>query len=146
MFNDQVEWKLDPQELTDIFTLFGRPVLDFFAYRVNYQLPRYVSWISGPNAVGVDAFTLDWGAQYNYAFPPFSLIPQVLQKIGGGPSRDSYGGPSLANSILVPQTNKAPRTKPSVTSQSAQHSTPAFQPMRGISIEGTTTVNGMSQR
>ena len=80
VFNDQTEWKLDPQVLTDIFTLFGRPVLDLFASRLNYQLLRYVSWIPDPNAVGVDAFTLDWGTQYNYAFPPFSLIPQVLQK------------------------------------------------------------------
>ena len=31
--------------------------------------------------VEVDAFTLDWGTQYNYAFQPFSLIPQVLQKL-----------------------------------------------------------------
>ena len=81
VFNDQTEWKLDPQVLTDIFTLFGRPVLDLFASRLNYQLPRYVSWIPDPSAVGVDAFTLDWGTQYNYAFPPFSLIPQVLQKL-----------------------------------------------------------------
>ena len=81
VFNDQTEWKLDPQVLTDIFTLFGRPVLDLFASRLNYQLLRYVSWIPDPNAVGVDAFTLDWGTQYNYAFPPFSLIPQVLQKL-----------------------------------------------------------------
>ena len=41
-----------------------------------------MSWIPDPNAVGVDAFTLDWGTQYNYIFPPFSLIPQVLQKVG----------------------------------------------------------------
>ena len=47
----------------------------------SYQLPRYVSWIPDPNAVRVDAFTLDWGTQYNYAFPPFSLIPQVVQKL-----------------------------------------------------------------
>ena len=58
-----------------------RPVLDLFASRLNYQLPRYVSWIPDPNAVGADAFTLDWGTQYNYAFPPFSLIPEVVQKL-----------------------------------------------------------------
>ena len=81
VFNDQTEWKLDPQVLTDIFTLFGRLVLDLFASRLNYQLPHYVYCIPYPNAVGVDAFTLDWRTQYNYAFPPFSLIPQVLQKL-----------------------------------------------------------------
>ena len=52
------EWKLDFQVVTDIFTLFGRPVLDLFASRLYYQLPRYVSWIADPNVVGLDAFTL----------------------------------------------------------------------------------------
>ena len=50
----------------------------------------------------------------------------------------------MSNSILVPQTNKAPCTEPSATSQSAQHRTSAFQPRKGTSIEGTTTANGMS--
>ena len=80
LLNDQTEWKLDPQVLTH-FTLFGKPVLDVFASRLNYQLPCYVSWIPAANAVGVDAFMLEWGTQYNYAFPPFSLIPQVLQEL-----------------------------------------------------------------
>ena len=35
VFNDQIEWKLDPRVLTDIFTLFDRPVLDLFASRLN---------------------------------------------------------------------------------------------------------------
>ena len=81
VLNDMTEWKLDPQVLPDIFTLFDRHVFNLFASRLNCQLPRDVSWIPDPNAVGVDAFTLDWGTQYNYAFPPFSLIPQVLQKL-----------------------------------------------------------------
>ena len=67
--------------LSDIFSLFGKPDLDLFASRLNHQLTCYVSWIPDPNAVGVDAFTLDWGIQYNHVFPPFSLIPQVLQKV-----------------------------------------------------------------
>ena len=68
VFNDQTEWKLYPQVLTDIFTLFGRPVLDLFASRLNYQLLRYVSWIPDPNAVGVDVFTLDWGTDITMLF------------------------------------------------------------------------------
>ena len=81
VFNDRTEWKLDQQLLSDIFSMFGKPDLDLFASRLNRQLTRYVSWIPDPNAVGVDAFTLDWGAQYNYVFPPFSLIPQVQQRV-----------------------------------------------------------------
>ena len=81
VFNDKTEWKLDQPVVSEIFSLFGKPDLDLFASRLNHQLSRYVSWIPDPNAVGVDAFTLDWGTQYNYAFPPFSLISQVLQKV-----------------------------------------------------------------
>ena len=136
VFNDQTEWRRDPQVLTDIFTLFGRPVLDLFAHRLNYQLPRYVSWIPHPNAVGVNAFTLDWGTQYNYAFPPFSLIPQVLQNWKRTKQRWFWWP-------LIGQL-KAPCTEPSATSQSAQHRTSAFQPRKGTSIEGTTTAIGMS--
>ena len=29
----------------------------------------------------MDAFTIVWGTQLNYAFPPFSLIPRVLSKV-----------------------------------------------------------------
>ena len=32
-------------------------------------------------AYGVDAFSFDWPQDIIYAFPPFSLIPRVLQKI-----------------------------------------------------------------
>ncbi|XP_015766682.1 PREDICTED: uncharacterized protein LOC107345482 [Acropora digitifera] len=38
VFNDQTEWKIDPQVLTDIFNLFGRPVLDLFACRLELLL------------------------------------------------------------------------------------------------------------
>ena len=29
----------------------------------------------------MDAFTISWETQLNYAFPPFSLIPRVLSKV-----------------------------------------------------------------
>ena len=31
--------------------------------------------------MAIDAFSLDWREQYFYAFPPFSLIKRVLQKV-----------------------------------------------------------------
>jgi len=60
VFNDWTEWKLDQQVLSDTFFLLGKPDLGLFASRLDHQLTRYVSWIPDPNAVGVDAFTLDW--------------------------------------------------------------------------------------
>ena len=34
-----------------------------------------------PRAWAIDAFALDWSNMFFYAFPPFSVIPQVLQKL-----------------------------------------------------------------
>lgn len=81
VFNDQTEWKLDHSILSNVFDLFGKPNIDLFASRLNHQLPLYVSWIPDPNAMSVDAFTLEWTNDYYYSFPPFSLVARVLQKI-----------------------------------------------------------------
>ena len=50
----------------------------------------------------------------------------------------------MAHSILVPQTNETSHTESSATSQSTQHCALAFQPRKGTSVKGTTTVNSMS--
>ena len=34
-----------------------------------------------PGATAVDAFSISWTHLRSYAFPPFSVLPQVLQKI-----------------------------------------------------------------
>lgn len=34
-----------------------------------------------PEAYKIDAFTLDWKLFYFYAFPPFSIVLPVIQKI-----------------------------------------------------------------
>ena len=58
-----------------------QPEIDFFASRINHQFPKYVSYRCNPHAVAIVAFTI-LGAKLNfYAFPPFSVIPMVLNKI-----------------------------------------------------------------
>ena len=44
-------------------------------------LKPFVSWRPDPEAMAVDAFSLDWREQHFYAFPPFPLINRVLQKM-----------------------------------------------------------------
>ena len=51
------------------------------ASRLNYKIDRYIAWKPDPLAIAVDAFTVFWGNDFNYIFPPFSVIGQVLQKI-----------------------------------------------------------------
>lgn len=52
-----------------------------FASRLNYQHTPYVSWLPDPQAMAIDAFTLDWSNYFLYASAPLSIPPQFLQKL-----------------------------------------------------------------
>ena len=80
--NLDAEWKLDSSLLQSALSeLEFSPTIDLFASRLNAQLPRYVSFRPDPIAVGTDAFSLCWKEEIFYAFLPFSIIAQVLQKV-----------------------------------------------------------------
>ena len=81
VFDDSTEWKLNVDVFNRIVKLLGTPTIDMFASRLNHQLTPYVSWLPDPQAMAIDAFTLDWANYFLYAFPPFSILPQVLQKL-----------------------------------------------------------------
>ena len=80
--NSNTEWKLNTellQQALQIRILGVNPDLDLFASRINTQLSSYVSFKPDPGAKAVDAFTLSWRDTRFYAFPPFCVIPKVLQ-------------------------------------------------------------------
>ena len=52
-----------------------------FASRLNYQLTPYVSLLPDPQAIAIDAFTLDWTNRFAYAFPPLASYHNFLQKL-----------------------------------------------------------------
>jgi hypothetical protein len=79
-FNDDIEWKLDTNVFKKLCLLFGKPEVDMFATRLNYQIKPFVSWKPDPECMAVDAFTIDWKRIFIYAFPPFSIIQRVLSK------------------------------------------------------------------
>ena len=58
-----------------------QPQVDCFATRINTLLPEYFSKRTGPEAKFMDTFTVNWHPYLCYPFPPFSLLPRVLQKI-----------------------------------------------------------------
>ena len=62
-------------------SIYGSPRVDLFATRINDQLPVYVSWRPDPGACATDAFSISWANEFWYAFPPFSLVGRVLQKL-----------------------------------------------------------------
>ena len=80
--NIDTEWKLNADLLTQAFIVLKfQPEIDLFATRLNCQCDKYVSFRPDPSAFKVNAFSLNWSNMNWYAFPPFSLIPRVLQKI-----------------------------------------------------------------
>ncbi|XP_078700855.1 uncharacterized protein LOC144927349 [Branchiostoma floridae x Branchiostoma belcheri] len=81
VFNDRTEWQLNPEVFRNLSEFMPGVTIDLFASRLNAQLPRYVAWMSDPAAVAVDAFTIDWGQEIAYAYPPTVLIPRILNKV-----------------------------------------------------------------
>ena len=61
--------------------LQAHPDVGMFASRLNKQFPRYISFRPDPGAYLVDAFSPQWNELNGYYFPPFSVIPKVLQKL-----------------------------------------------------------------
>jgi hypothetical protein len=80
--NSNLEWMLDKNTLTHALSeLKFKPDIDLFASRLNKQFALYAAYKPDPEAVAVDAFTMYWTPLKLYAFPPFSVIPLVLNKI-----------------------------------------------------------------
>ena len=52
-----------------------------FVSLLNFRLPKYCSRSRDHQAWRVDALSFRWSGLRLYAFPPFSLIPRILEKI-----------------------------------------------------------------
>ena len=81
VFDDSTEWKLalNVHVFNRVVNILGTPTIDMFASRLNYQLTPCVSWLPDPQAMAIDAFTLDWTNHFLYVFPPFSILPQFCR-------------------------------------------------------------------
>lgn len=60
--------------------LQAHPDVGMFASRLNKQFPRSISFRPDPGAY-LDDFSALWNELNGYYFPPFSVIPKVLQKL-----------------------------------------------------------------
>ena len=74
-----------------------------FATRPNHRLPLYVSPIPDEKALAIDAFTMNWNHIHAYAFPPFHLIPSVLNKIRHSQCRNVLVAPLWPNTSWFPE-------------------------------------------
>ena len=78
---ESTEWMLSPRIFKQKVYVYRMPVLDMFASTLNHQVPKYFSWTLDPQAVGMDAFSVNSSKGILYMFPPFSLIQKCLRKI-----------------------------------------------------------------
>ena len=102
IFDDKTEWKLNAQVFQEIVNNFITPEIDLFASRMNHQFKPYVSWFPDPGAKFIDAFTLNWANNVFYAFPPFSIVAQVLRKIEFDGAKGILVVPNWATQIWLP--------------------------------------------
>ena len=78
----RTEWMLNKKDFNLLLhKLNFTPKIDLFASRLNCQIPKFVSYRPDPQSSAVNAFTLNWGNLEFYAFPPFTIIPRIIQKI-----------------------------------------------------------------
>ena len=75
------EWVLHHQVCSHLWKLWGSPLVDLFATRLNHRLPSFVSPFPDPMAVATDAFLFPWDHKELYAFPPFHVIRKVINKL-----------------------------------------------------------------
>jgi hypothetical protein len=67
--------------LRGIRKLRVRPEIDLFANRTNRKCSRYVTAEKDADAVGRDAFSLDWRNSFFLIHPPIPIILKCLRKI-----------------------------------------------------------------
>ena len=79
--NDDLEWSLSLSVFDKLHALFPKIKLDLFASRLNTKCSKYVSRRPEPEAMAVDAFSLEWDSDIYYIFGPFSLTAQILKKM-----------------------------------------------------------------
>lgn len=76
------EWTLPFTHLQHLCQIWKfQPTIDAFASRTNHRLTKYWSYRPDPTAAAMDAFKQQWPAKGLYLFPPWRLIPHVLQRI-----------------------------------------------------------------
>ncbi|KAJ1094268.1 hypothetical protein NDU88_007346 [Pleurodeles waltl] len=75
------EWCLHPDQVRQIFQMWGIPRIDRFATRENLHCPLFCSLQYTVQGALGDAFQMSWCDQLLYAFPPIPLIPRVVRKI-----------------------------------------------------------------
>lgn len=81
------EWRLVDSSFQWVLrhSVLGVPSLELFANQLNHHLPRYCSPCPDPRATLIDALTVTWPQEVMYAFPPATIMSQVIDKLKQSP-------------------------------------------------------------
>ena len=120
--NEDCEWKLCESVFKTICdTLSFTSNIDLFASRLNYQLEPFVSFQPDPQSFAINAFSLiDWAKWDFYAFPPFSVISLVLQKVITDKATGILIVPDWPTQVWYPTLFKLNRKPPVLLSRKKQ--------------------------
>ena len=77
----QTEWSLSQQVFNLLCSRWAQPQMDLSATRFNHKFTKFVSPVPDPAAWAVDAMRLSWENLDAYAYPPVSLLNQVISKV-----------------------------------------------------------------
>jgi hypothetical protein len=69
--NVDTEWELSEWAFQVIVHKLGQPDIDLFASRTNAKCDVYVYWKRDPDALTVDAFTINWRRRLFHHFPSY---------------------------------------------------------------------------
>ena len=121
VFNDSLEWMLNPQVFQQILLKMQGLEVDLFASRKNHQLTAFVSWRPEPGAMVCNAFNLSRGLMKGYLFPPFFLPDSSLHK--KDPARSGIihlDHTSLEEQATVPSDSISPGRQTTAVTQGQQ--------------------------
>ena len=125
------EWTMAMESLRPVFAKWAEPRIDLFATFANRRLIKFVSPYPDPRAEWTDA-----GRGLLYAFPPFKMVPQVLQKIAQSPG---------VKVNLIAQLQPAASWFPELMNLSQEDPIPLFVEGQDLLTQDVWTGNGVTE-
>ena len=129
------EWTMAMERLQPVFAKWGEPQVDLFATFANRRLIKFVLPYPDSRAEWTDAMSMPWdnGRGLLYVFPPFKMIPQVLQKIAQSPG---------VRVILIAQLQPAASWFPELMDLSQKDPIPLFVEGQDLLTQDVLTGDG----
>ena len=132
------EWTMAMERLRPMFAKWGEPQVDLFVTFANRRLIDLVSPYPDPRAEWTDAMSMPWdnGRGLLYAFPPFKMVPQVLQNIAQSP---------VVRVILIAQLQPAVSWFPELMDLSQEDLIPLFVEGQDLLTQDVLTGDGVTK-